>query len=233
MKRCIINVSVGKWYPRGQERLSQSISAFSKNIDCIFYSDLYPKNCPTHEQHPYAFKVYAIKDAIEQNYDTILWLDSSIYAIKNISHVFEYIENNNYLFFANHFIGYFSTDKCLEYFGISRNVACEMREMMGCCIGLNLRNEKNLEFIEKLYKCATDGITFPGAWANKNSEASTDNRVIGHRHDQTVMSILAHKLGMNDFIDCAKTFMCYKEHINLYFADGVLPQSVCLVNEGM
>ena len=166
-------------------------------------------------------------------YETILWADASIYAINNLDLVFKYIEEKGYMFFANSYIGHFSTDVCLQHFNITREEAFAMREIMGCCFGLNLRNKTVLEFLDNLYFMSTDGKTFVGPWNNDNNEVSVDQRVKGHRHDQTVASLLAHKLGMVDFIEPHKTFMCYKSQISYYYPNNDPPATICLLNEGM
>ena len=233
MMKCIVNVSCGGWFPKGQDRLTNSLIKYAPDIHRVFYRDVFPSDCPSHAEHPYAFKPFAIKEAYSLGYDIVLWADASIYAIDNIELVLEFIEEHGYLFFANSYIGYFSSDRCLQHFGISREEAFSMREIMGCCFGLNLKNETTRKFLDLLYSKSTDGETFVGPWNNDNKEASIDDRVKGHRHDQTVASLIAHQLCMTNFIEPHKTFMCYKSQISYYYPNNDIPSTICLLNEGM
>src|SRR5690606_24669196 len=40
-----------------------------------------------------------------------------------------------------------------------------------------------------------DGISFPGPWTRAQGFVSNDEKVLGHRHDMTVLSTLVHKMG--------------------------------------
>lgn len=233
MKRCIINVACDKWYPKGQDRLSSGLELFGKNIDKLFWKNSLPPNSPDHTKAPYAFKAYALLNAYELGYETILWCDASIFPIKDVEPIYEYIEKNDYMFFANSYIGLFSTDICLDHFKIDRETAIGMREMMGCCFGLNLKSQKCKQFLDQCLEHALDGICFKGDWNNNLGQVSKDCRVLGHRHDQTVMSILAHNLNMNNFLIAHETFFAYKDQINHYFPKIGLPNSVSLLSEGM
>ena len=71
---------------------------------------------------------------------------------------------------------------------------------MANVMGLDLSDERAVKFIQQYYEKANDGITFKGAWTNKNFEVSKDKRVLGHRHDQTAASVIAWKLGMRNWL---------------------------------
>jgi hypothetical protein len=75
-----------------------------------------------------------------------------------------------------------------------------MSHAMACIIGISFRSEVcNNIYIEYL-KAAKDGM-FKGSWSNENQEVSTDNRVLGSRHDQTCLGFIANKLSLNYRID--------------------------------
>jgi hypothetical protein len=232
MKRAVINVAIGKWFPKGQDRLGSSLLLHSPDIDTLFWTNVLPDGSPSHSDKPYAFKMFAIQEAIRLGYDSIIWIDASIFAIKDVTPIFEYIEKNDYIFFANSILGLFSSDNCLSHFNITRESAMGMTELMGCCFGLNLKSKKCLEFVEECTNHAMDGICFPGDWKNDRLQVSADPKVFGHRHDQTVMTILAHKMGMNNFLLGHNTFFTYKDQISIYNPNG-LPESIALLSEGM
>jgi hypothetical protein len=199
MNNVILNVSTGG-YIRGAERLRNTLLGIGEfKGDLLFFTDESQINAPKHLENPYAFKTYAFNYAINLGYKKILWLDSSVYAIKQISKAWEIIEQKGFIMqYAGHNCGTWSNDNCLEYFGIDRNQAMEM-PMYGNAGLLGLDMEKDIcnIFLDKWHKSALDGI-FKGSWNNNNNTESNDTRCKGHRHDMSAGSIIANQLGMNN-----------------------------------
>ena len=59
-----------------------------------------------------------------------------------------------------------------------------------------IENEKATQFFDRWLKLAKEEITFCGDWNNNSKQCSQDERCLGHRHDQTTASIIAHQLEM-------------------------------------
>lgn len=179
---------------------------------------------------PYAFKAYSIKKAIEEGARYILWCDSVVYATKSIDPIFEQIKRDGYLFFDNigFSIGDYTSDACLSRFGMSRQLAFNNKMIMACVMGFDTHNEEAKIFLNQYIKCAADGVTYHGDWTNQNCQVSNDMRVKGHRHDQSVASILIYLLGMK-ITRAQETHFAYASH------KGVVPisDSVCLWSEGI
>ena len=93
MNRCVVNVSVGGWYPKGQERLRRSLVDMEFDGDRLFWENEYPPGSPTHEQQPYAFKIAALEFALVRGYDAAVWCDSSVWFIRKPEPIFRAIEN--------------------------------------------------------------------------------------------------------------------------------------------
>ncbi len=89
-KICVISYGIGGWYRTGQHRLIRSLMYHGFAGEIISHTE-HPYGWPTHSENPYAFKIYAFEDALQQGYTHILWLDSSVYAIADIMPVFDYI----------------------------------------------------------------------------------------------------------------------------------------------
>jgi len=94
-KRCVLNFSNGR-YIRGQERLVSSL----KNVgykDGILV-DTKESDIPfkTHDEVNYGFKAGMINKALKLGYESVLWIDSSVYAGKDVSPIFDYIEKNGF-----------------------------------------------------------------------------------------------------------------------------------------
>ena len=140
MKACIINYASGAWYPAGQRRLVESLNAVGSSVPVHLYTRPEELGCPPHQQVPYGFKPYALQRAFESGYELVLWCDASVWAIKSLIPVWEYLAEHSHLFFHNANIGRFTSDACLAGFGLSRDDAMKLSGLMGICMGFNWPN---------------------------------------------------------------------------------------------
>src|SRR5579885_732924 len=89
MSRAIVNVATGR-YVKGQERLRKSFEAELG----FMWADVLPGS-PTHEDRPYAFKAYALKNVADMRFSTLLWCDACIVpGARPLSDLWDYIEEN-------------------------------------------------------------------------------------------------------------------------------------------
>lgn len=210
MKKCIVSFADTPVYQAKMRRLEASVP---HGIDFIGFTDVKQIDCDPHYQIPYKFKAAAIARAMELGYDLVLWCDSPVHVIKDVNPVFDYLEDSGYCFFDNigHTLGMWTNDKCLEYFGLSRDEAKGVQMIMACCMGFNFKHQEVRDLANEYYELAD--MLYPGSWTD-------------HRHDQTVMSFLLNRDGFNILVG-QDTFFAYKNH------HGVLPiaDSVCLISE--
>lgn len=184
-KRCVVNFAKGEWYEAGQRRLFESLEKHKgeKDFDIFLYQKEEQLNCPAHVDNPYAFKIYAIMKAHEMGYNQVLWLDASMYAVKNIDQLWNEIEENGHLFEeAGHWTGTWCNDNALKYFGLNREEAMKIPMFSAGMMGLDLRSETSFDFMHRLNDACRAGA-FKGSWTD-------------HRHDMTCASILAHERKM-------------------------------------
>lgn len=204
-KRCIISCGVGGWYPSGLKRLKDSIVQYGSNEDLMFWSGKYPKGCPTHQQNPYAFKVHCFEKALEAGYEFILWLDCSVWAIRDISEIWGVIaRDGHYLWKTGFNVCSQTSDACHEYFGLDRDTSEKMEGLSGSMMGFDFNNERSKKFFD-LWKKSCDDGAFKGSREHDNQ--SSDPRFLFHRQDQSCASIIASQLGMN--IHEPQVFSCY------------------------
>jgi hypothetical protein len=204
-------------YPSGLARLERSLDqvGFSGGLRSWPPGD-FPPGCPSHLEVPFAFKPFCLAEARAQGWQSVLWLDSRCLAVRSLDPIFEAIEANGYLLFKNasHRVGEWASDQALSALGLSRQGALALPEVIGGVIGLNLGSRIGVEFLESWHEAARNEVPFRGvhesleSWDdyedvkwNLSGRASTDPRVRGHRHDQTVAGILAHRLGMELTLD--------------------------------
>ncbi len=124
---------------------------------------------------------------------------------------------------AGWLVGQWATDASLAKLGMSRDAAMTVPMFSAGFTGLDLRNERSREFLRRWHAAAQDGVSFIGPWTNQDRKCSADPRVLGHRHDMTAASIIAHKLGM---VPAKPTFMAYD-------GPGPFAETVCIRARGM
>jgi hypothetical protein len=141
--------------------------------------------------------------------------------------MFDYIrEHGHYFQYGGWNTGQWCKDEALAPLGLTRESAFEVPHMMACVMGLDLENARSVEFLDQWLMHAQDGITFPGPWTNENQQASAHPDVLGHRHDQTVASVLSHRMGM-------EWIQTQEDYKLIYHADGIaVGPNACLVSRG-
>jgi len=225
MKSCIINFANGYWYENGKNRLLNSINAFKKETstyDFLSFKDYSDIGSPHHKDLNYAFKFYSFKKALEMGYQNILWLDCSMYAIKNIDECFEHINNCGYaVTWSEYNNAQWTNDRTLEAFNMTRDEAEKTRHIYSGCFGISTNYTKFQEFYT-MYETHLPYLN--GAWNNNNKTESLDERCKGHRHDQTILSLILNKLEMDD---TNGTFFEYWNSSENY------KQKTCFIARGM
>lgn len=166
----------------------------------------YRRADPPHHLAPYVFKATAIERARTMGFTTVLWCDSSIVPIRPLAPLWEKIEQEGYWFSENlpygrldlpvWNCGQWTSDAALPVLGLTREEAFAIPQVIATSFGLCFEHEIAREFFRQFKAFADDRRAFQGPWRNDNHEASADDRVRGHRHDQTVASVIAYRLGM-------------------------------------
>jgi hypothetical protein len=167
-------------YRAAQKRLMNSVKGKG-----LFISD-YPPGWPTHQQSPYEFKIWAIRQAMELD-DIVLWVDSSMYLVGDLSVIENIIKQDGYFAEeAGHWCGRWTNQHTRDYFKVTDE---EMKQEAGGLfmfsaglLGLNKNSEIAMTFLDQWEASAKAGC-FKGDWAD-------------HRHDMTAGSIIAQRLGM-------------------------------------
>jgi hypothetical protein len=196
IRRAVLSVAAGHWYPTGQQRLFDSLEERGENATRLFWRDRYPPGCPTHEEVPYSFKPYAFQEARRLGFDQALWLDASCWLIRPLDTVWGRMADDGWFLEPDgNMVGEWISDQALELLQLGRDEALGMGLMEGKLIGLDFRNPVASRFLDEWTRLAELG-GFNGAWSNRSEEVSTDARCSGHRHDIACGSPVAHRLGM-------------------------------------
>lgn len=230
MSKAIVSVAVGSHYPRIQDRLKASLAGFDGDLH--FWRDEWPPSSPPHSSQPYAFKLYAIHHASGAGADLVIWADAAIEFIKPPARLFEIIEQQGYMFYH---LGWdcsqWSTDVSLPKLGVTRDEAQSMKMLCANFWGIDLRTPVAREIMTYMDARAQDD-TFIGPWRNDPDAdpasamsstprgfCSKDARCLGHRHDQTALSVIVAKLGLTVFE--APTFFAYHDANNVPTPDVI------------
>ena len=225
MECCVVNYADGGWYPRGSLRLHDSLKVMKFRGSFLQFNKDTAYECLTHQESPYAFKYWAMQRARELRFDCALWLDSSFWAIRSLDDLFEEINDVGYVFQQSDFkLGTWCSDAALNTFKVSRDEAMNIKMYDGGFFGLKFSNNKASEFLNQMAVISKDGKSFQGAWTNENQQVSKDPRVMGHRHDMSVGTMLVRKMKMIPVPE-GKYWTPRFNHKNF--------KDVCLLGEGM
>lgn len=138
-----------------------------------------------HSEMPYQFKTSMIQLALEQGYQRIVWLDSSMQLKKNLIPLFEW---SGMFFFENlgHPTWKYLSDDALRLLMVREPVLKHIPQVWGGAFGLDLTNELALTFFDRLKEFSVNGSFKDGG--------SKREGFVAHRHDQAVMSVLYQEI---------------------------------------
>jgi hypothetical protein len=195
IKPCIISCGVGGWYPAGIDRLKNSLVHHGWGGDTIFWRDEYPPDCPTHQDSPYAMKIYAFREAFRRGYKIVIWIDCSFWAIKNPMPIADIVnEHGNFGFRSGYNCAETATDSLLNYAGITRDEAEQIPETATGIIGVNYSNPKGKEVFDYWEELCGAGM-FKNS-RNYNPSESSDPRFKFGRQDQSAYNMAINKAGV-------------------------------------
>jgi len=140
--------------------------------------------CNPHSVTPYQFKFGMIDHAREMGYDKIIWLDSSISLAKC---PLKLLEQSNKGVMCFHNLGHetmdYISEECCSLMTIEE-WEYDAPQIWGGCIGFDFYKQKAIEFFSEVIDYSKKGCF--------NNSVNYPN----HRHDQSVMSILAYRYGV-------------------------------------
>jgi len=226
MTHCIVNFARGHWFKRPLELMLDSlITQQSYQGPLLLFKDESEIGAPRLEDIPYGFKPYAIIAAAKMGYSQILWLDCSVRVISDIQPAFDMLSQDGYLLLQNadnpdpsDKIGPWASDEALEKFSVSRDIAMGLPTCAAGVFGVSVeRNPTRDQAMSMPTTCGTffgldltnsigsailAGLMqnlplFRGSYSNENGQVSKDPRCLGHRHDQTILSLVAWRLGID------------------------------------
>lgn len=243
MSRIVVNVATDSWVS-GQRRLCEAMAAQGEQTR--IWTNLLPPLCPPHRVRgfvsgdadkcrPFAFKAYALKEAMDAGYTTLLWCDASIIPIKPLTPIWEAIERDGLWILRN---GWSNSDwtadsayqdlfpECwspahlahatpegvkldrtdYDPLAAAREVNAKIPHAVGTVFGIDTKHANGALFLHEYFRLASTTRAFQGPWQN-TAAGKVEGRnwdrpaglcgpptTLGHRHDQTAMSVIAWRL---------------------------------------
>lgn len=181
-------------YHKGLKRLIQSckgleIRAYSNDMDEVerIANGIQTCNVTPHSEVPYKFKLDLIDRAIQDGYERIVWLDSSLQVVKNLDELF-----NDSAGFCFHNLGHplykYISDQAQSNLLLNNVDLMETPQVWGGAFGLDFSNPLAHKILLALKRQADIG--------SFNEGTSEREGFIAHRHDQAVMSVIFKRFGL-------------------------------------
>ena len=205
--RCIVNAAYGSWYPKGQERMIKTVREYGYTGDIItdYHNEHFdPKS-------PYTVKAAAMVNAMRKGYTTLLWLDCSVFALKNIDPLFELIEKESVYFWRSGWnLAQSAADSDLAYAGWTRDEAELLYECASGMVGVNLLDQRVRRLMDIFIDANSKGVC---STSRHHDNQSKDPRFKFARQDQTALTIAYHKVGFtNEQMYESRVYSAYWDH---------------------
>ena len=209
-KPVIIAEGIGGWYSAGIDRLEKSLNYHGFAGDTLFWRNEYPPHSPNHNDNPYAFKIFGIREAIARGYKTIIQIDCSFWCIKNPHPILDIIVEKGIFAFRS---GYNCAETCpdnlLADVGITRDEAWDIPETATGIVGLHMDNPDAQKVFEYWADFCDRGLFINDR--NHNLNDSADPRFKHGRQDQSAFSMALYKARVSfNYVDYV-SYYDYKE----------------------
>jgi hypothetical protein len=213
MKVVICTVAYGGWYRKGLERQVREFERVSPGYELQGWLNVLPPGTPKLvaegvDYTGYAAKPWALKYAIDSGADVVLLIDASVYPIKHIEPLIDFVwDHGYYLAPAGFTVGEWTNDAMLMNFGLDRDHAMKIRDVASGIVGLKLDTTGCAIVRQWIAATTAPGFAAPHSnslAANKTHHyrnvgfVSYDPRCSGHRQDQSALSLIAHEYGLTD-----------------------------------
>jgi len=232
----ICTVGIGGWYPRGVARMIQEFERVSPGFTIQAHVNTLPWGAPArviedgYDYTPYCAKPFALAEAMRSGADIAILLDAAFYPIGLIHPLVDHVAQNGYYLCDNgNKVGEWCSDRAMCRMNEDRDNLMQMTEVSSYSVALNFADGRCHELLHRWCGYASDRLTFAGPHSGLHQSdtrnrgfVSMDQRVRGHRHDQTALSVIAYRMGMAN-LSQRPEFTAYK---------GSETEATVLINHG-
>ncbi len=212
MSRCVVSVATGRYVP-GMDRLQRELGS----TRFMGWRNTMPPGSPSHLDVPYAFKAWALKAAADAGHTVLLWADACILPILNLEPLWDKIERDGAWISRNGWTNaQWTADSAYPDLGVTREQNATIEHVVATTFGLNLKNPVGERIFQEYLRLAQTKA-FCGPWWNNKGPYSGNHgaapcgpeTIFGHRHDQTALSVLAWRYGVE--LTSAPEWFAYRE----------------------
>lgn len=215
MRVIVCNVAIGGWYRRGLARMIEAFEKHSPGYELQSWLNVLPPGTPKVEKDKinytgYAAKTYAMEYAMKCGADIALLIDASVYPIRHIEPLIDFIWDQGYYAAPAGFtIGEWTNDEMLAEFSMTRDEALLVPDLASGIVGLKFTGagrDRSVHVVNQ-WCAATHRASFAAPHSNSKAAdkkhsyrnvgfVSADPRCSGHRQDQSALSLIFHRMGM-------------------------------------
>lgn len=182
---CFVSVAFGHEYVKQQERLIESINKFHPESHGFHWTDKLPDGSKPFLDSLYGFKVHAVRHAILNGYDKIMWLDPAMILVDKVDFYFDLCRDYGVVAIQDD-SKLVSSDMALGFFGYGRSDLADMRLVGGSLYAFHFPYSSK---VFELWERAERKGIFGSQW----QEAS--GKLQGHRADESCMALSLYKNG--------------------------------------
>jgi hypothetical protein len=203
--RAVVTVATGR-YLIGAKRLRGRLQELNEKH--LFWFNELPAASPPHKTHPYGFKAAALDQAAEY-YDTMLWADACIYPLLPLDRIWDRAERTGAWIANNGFRNVeWTADAAYPALGITRAENEGISHVVATAFAISLRHSVGRSILREYSRICLRTDALRGPWMNSDVLPMPvvggvprigycgGPEVLGHRHDQTVLSVIAWRLGV-------------------------------------
>lgn len=187
VRNLVVTYADGR-FAAGGKRLADSCRRLGQPIVCYGEGDGFT----SHVGFPYYFKVDALL-AASRLAELLIWADASVLATGDgpLTPIFEHIGREGYWLQNNGCTNAeWCSDASLADFGFARDEAGGQCQVDAACYGIAPGHPAGRLILDDL---VGHRELFRGSRNNDRQTESRDSRCLGHRHDQSVLSLIAAK----------------------------------------
>jgi hypothetical protein len=253
MKAVICTVAYGGWYRKGLERQIREFERVSPGYELQGWLNVLPPGTPRLvvdgvDYTGYAAKPWAMKYAMDSGADVALLIDASVYPIKHIQPLLDFIwDRGYYLAPAGFTIGEWTNDAMLAQWGLDRDHAMKIPDVASGIVGMRVdagAQNRQVRGAVIAWAQATERAGFAAPHSNSLAANKThhyrnvgfvsyDPRCSGHRQDQSALSLIAHEYGLTDLTPWPR-FVAYQAgHSTVPGKSGKADETTVLEIAGM
>lgn len=209
MRRAVVNVATASYRPQ-QDRLVAWMAEVDPGCELHIWQDI-PPEWPSHQERPYAFKSCALMEAAADGVDLLLWCDAPIVPVRDLGPIWERIERDGYWIANNGWNNYqWTADSAYPFLfphlpiEKARSLNKLYPHVSASAFGVSTRHQVGRAILDQHCSWSKSGAIC-GPWKNEPVTPCGPPDVLGHRHDQTILSAIAGHMGLT-LTNCPDVF---------------------------